>query len=350
MIIHFFTKGDRGAGSSRLRAFFVADYLNNLGCNTVVHSPSTLQASQTRWPRKITLLWEYLKIIKNIDKDDVIFLQRTLYNKYFLIIISIYKLIFRRKMIFDFDDAMYVYLPYKTAWLSWISDAVIVAFKNSQTWAGRFNNNVYYVPTSIPFEIYSRQKKSFSNIKKPWVIGWIGNAHDQFVNLKLLGPALFKLKKNNISFKFRLIGAIEYKPVYEYFQNLLGENVEFIDSLEWGKPEVVIDEIIKFDISLVPLVFDEWNRGKYSLKALESMALGIPTVVSATDGAKELIQNETNGFLVQDEADWVNAIMKIMSMDKNAYEELGLSGRKTVEELYSLEANVPKIKNIIYSL
>ncbi len=350
MKVHFFTKGDEAAGSSRLRAFFVARYLERLGVEAVVHSPSTVQASATRWPKKIAVLAQYVRILWSIRKDDVIFLQRTIYNKYFLILIVLYRMTFHRKMIFDFDDAVYVHSPFRTKLLCRISDAVIVAFYSSQDWARAYNKNVHMIPTSIPFEIYARQSKDYSRVGSPWIIGWIGNGVDQFVNLKLLGPVFEQLKKSEIPFKFRIIGALGYQPLYQYFGELLGDDAEFIDKLDWKNPEAIIAEVKKFDISVVPLVLDEWNRGKYSLKALESMSLGIPTIIMATEGAKRVIEDGVNGFLATTTEDWVEALSTVMHMDSATYQAMGQKGKETVRDGYSLEANVPKIKDIIFHL
>ena len=350
MTIHFFTKGDETAGSSRLRAFYVAKYLARMGLHTIVHTPSTIAVSVTRWPRKFFLLREYVRILRTIKSDDVIFLQRTIYNKYFLILIILYRLFFGRKLIFDFDDAIYIHSPLRTKILCRISDAVIVAFYTSQEWARRYNKNVYMIPTSIPFETYSRWEKDYTTIGNPWILGWIGNGVDQFVNLKLLEPVFKELQKRNIKFVFRIIGALEYKPLYQFFTDLLGDSVEFIDRLDWTKPEVIIKEVQSFDISVVPLVMDEWNRGKYSLKAIESMSLGIPTIITATEGAKRMIQNGRNGFLAATPGEWIFALTRVMAMDRELYKSIGLAGRETVKKEYSLEANVPKIRDIIMSL
>ncbi|MDE2020494.1 MAG: glycosyltransferase family 4 protein [Patescibacteria group bacterium] len=350
MRVHFFTKGDETAGSSRLRAFFVADYLKRLGMDTVVHNPSTMLASTTRWPKKFTLLVQYARILRSIKKGDVIFLQRTIYNKYFLVLIVLYRLTFRRKMVFDFDDAVYLHSPFRTKLLCRLSDAVIVAYYTSQEWARAYNANVHMIPTSIPFETYAKERKELRAAPDEWLIGWVGNGVDQLVNLKLLAPAFAKLLKQGRRFKFRIIGALGYRPLYDFFTELLGDRAEFIDALDWTKPEAVIQEIRKFDISVVPLVLDEWNRGKYSLKALETMSLGIPTVIMGTEGARQVIQDGQNGFLATEPEEWASALSRIMDMDAAAYAAMGDKARATVKEGYSLESNVPKIRDIIVNL
>ncbi|MGH7141082.1 MAG: glycosyltransferase family 4 protein, partial [Minisyncoccia bacterium] len=291
-----------------------------------------------------------LHILWAVRKDDVIFLQRTIYNKYFLVLIVVYRFITRRKMVFDFDDAVYVHSPFRTKLLCRISDAVIVAYYTSEEWARAYNKNVYMIPTSIPFGMFSKERKKLAAMPDEWLIGWIGNGVDQLVNLKLLAPAFTDLLKHGRRFKFRIIGALGHKPLYDFFIELLGDKAEFVDALDWTRPETVIEEVKKFDISVVPLVRNEWNRGKYSLKALESMSLGIPTVIMGTEGAAHVIQNGINGFLATTTQEWVSALVRIMDMDAATYAGMGERGRQTVKEGYSLEVNVPKIKNILETI
>ncbi|MBI3631725.1 MAG: hypothetical protein HY219_02570, partial [Candidatus Staskawiczbacteria bacterium] len=85
--IHFFTKGDKNCGSSRQRAFLVAEKMTQQGIKTIVHEPSNELISKTRWPGKFKLLKATLVNLLQIKHGDIIFLQRTIYNKYFLIFV-----------------------------------------------------------------------------------------------------------------------------------------------------------------------------------------------------------------------------------------------------------------------
>jgi len=48
---------------------------------------------------------------------------------------------------------------------------------------------------------------------------------------------------------------------------------------EW-RPDTEVPELDRFDIGVMPLPDEEWARGKCALKALQYMALGIPTVTA----------------------------------------------------------------------
>ena len=87
MNFHFFTKGDENVASSRYRAYLLAKELKKIGHQADVF------ALDFRWKNKSGLLintklfFKYLKLFYSFDKNDVIFLQRTVYNKYFIYII-----------------------------------------------------------------------------------------------------------------------------------------------------------------------------------------------------------------------------------------------------------------------
>ena len=107
-MIYFFTKDDKNTPSSRSRAFLIAEQLNTRGIKSKVCYPSLSLVSRTKWPQKLKFIAAYIKILFEIQKGDIIFLQRAVYNKYFFVLIVLYKLFFNRKMIFDFDDAIYL--------------------------------------------------------------------------------------------------------------------------------------------------------------------------------------------------------------------------------------------------
>lgn len=345
MTIHFFTKGPKTAASSRQRAFLVAEELNRRGIKAIVHQPPLVLCSTTPWPGKIKLIFQYLKIFAQIKKMDTIYLQRTIYNKYFFVLIILYKLIFRRKIIFDFDDAIYSHSFFKTKTLTKLADVVIVGGHSLADWAKQYNKNVHIIPTSVEFENYAKYTKKYNSSLNKIVIGWVGNAVGHYENLKILVPVFEKLIKADIDFKFVLIGALGSQKVYDLFRNIEGLEVEFIDALDWGNPAAVPSHIQKFDIGVMPLVDNEWNRGKCAFKAIEYMACGIATICSAVGENNYLIKDGENGFLADTADEWVDKIKKIYNKSELLI-KLGMEAQKTILKDYSFEANISKLMNI----
>ncbi len=359
MTIHFFTKGPKTAGSSRQRAFLVAEELNQRGIKAIVYPPPLILGSKTSWPKKIKLILKYLKIFTKIKKEDIIYLQRTIYNKYFFVLIVLYKFIFKRKIIFDFDDALYLHSSpessirrrsyFKTKTLTQIADAVVVGSHALYEWAKKYNQKVYLIPTSLKFENYQKFTKNYSIAKEKITIGWVGGAVDQYDNLKLLTSVFERLINSGLPIKFLLIGALGSKKVYDLFQNIRGLDVEFIDALNWAGPTAVPSHIQRFDIGVMPLVDNKWSRGKCAFKAIEYMACGIATICSAVGENNYLIEDGGNGFLAKDEDEWYNKFKQLI-LDKNLREKLGKEGQKTIKDKYSYQSNIPKLIEIFKKL
>lgn len=348
-MIHFFTKGDIKSGSSRQRAFLISQELNLAGLKSVVHQPSTMEISETQWPRKARQIWKIMRILRTINKDDIVFLQRTVYNKYFWLVIVCYKLLFRRRMIFDFDDMVYINSALATKVLVQISDAVIVGSHALFDWAKSINDNTYLVPTSLDFKEYFAYKKDYSKRSDELVLGWIGGATYHYENLRLLLPVFKRLIEQEVNFRFILIGAMGDKKVYDLFNGITDLKVEFIDHLEWGRAGVVPAAIQKFDIGLMPLVDDPWNRSKCAYKAIEYMACGVVTIASPVGENNYLITDGTNGFLPAHTEDWVDNIMETCGQ-KIDMEKISLAAIKTIKCNYSFSVAVPSIIEIINNI
>jgi len=346
MTVHFFTKGNKNAGSSRQRAFFVAEKLNQRGIHTIVHKPPLIFVSQTLWPQKKRLIIDFLKIFTHIKKDDVIYLQRAIYNKYFFILIVLYKIFFDRKIIFDFDDAIYLHSFLKTKTLVRLADVVIVGSHTLAIWAYKYNKKVEIIPTSVCFSQYERFTKNYTTENKVITIGWIGGAKDQFENLKILKAPLQKLVSKGLLVKFVLIGAQKFMPVYNLFSDIKGLETSIIDTLRWDNPNAVPSYIQQFDIGVMPLTDDEWNRGKCAFKAIEYMACGVATICSAVGENNYLIQDGNNGLLVANTEEWFNKL-RLLILNSDLRQKLGKNGQQSIKERYSYDVSIPRIINIL---
>lgn len=342
MVIHFFTKGDVNVPSSRQRAYLLSKELKKHKIETIVHAPSVDSISQTAWPKKLYLILQAVKALSQIKNGDVIFLQRTIYNKYFFILICLYKFLFRRKIIFDFDDAIFLHSLFKTKILVKISDLVIVGSHELLEWAGKYNKRVYFIPTCTNFTSFP-VKNSFSGESEALILGWAGNSSAHSDNLKLLAPILKEIIKNNIKIKFFLAGATNNKKILDIFKSIEGLDMKVI---EWMAPEKVLDIIHTFDVGLMPLVDNPWNRGKCAWKIVEYMACGVPAIGSCVGENKYIIKDGINGFLPKTVEDWVSVVRKI-SENKKILSSLGAQARKTIEDFYSFDAQVKNIIEII---
>lgn len=351
MTIHFFTFSDRVAPSSRQRGFAIAEELAQRGFSTVVHTPTVLSLSRTPWPGKFKLIIQVIRSLPSIKKGDIVFLQRAVYNKYFFVIMVIYLKLFRRKMIFDFDDPIYTHTPFKTRIFTQMADAVIVCTHGQATWAKRYNPRVSIAHIAIDASPYEKHTKEYTSPVARPIIGWLGTGPEHIANLPILAPALGRLAaQKDTPFTFVLIGAFSDPRVYGLFEHIPNLNVRFIDKLAYLDPESAPKEIQKFDIGVVPHQSEgEWNRSKTSMKILEYMACAVPAVVSAFGEMPYIITDGVNGFTAASEDEWVEKLALLLK-DSALRERLGRAGQQTVQEQYSFDAIVPKIAQVICSV
>jgi len=251
----------------------------------------------------------------------------------------------RRKLIFDFDDAVYLHSYFKTRVLTELADVVTVGSHALYDWAKKYNKNVYLIPTSVKFENYSIHPKNFSLRLEKFTIGWLGNGPAHYENLKILREVLMRVVKDE-GYKLLLIGSLGSEDVYNLFTDIKGLEVEFIDKID---PELASDFIKTFDVGVMPLTDDEWSLGKCALKAIEYMACAVPTIASSVGENKYLIDDGNNGFLASGISEWVNKI-NLLKNDPNLAERIGKVGKETIEKEYTFSINIPKIIKIIEKL
>ncbi len=99
----------------------------------------------------------------------------------------------------------------------------------------------------------------------------------------------------------------------------------------------------------MPLPDDEYSRGKCGFKLLQYMALGIPSIASPVGVNQEIIQNGSNGFLASSNEDWVDNLSLLIENKEMRY-SIGMNGRRTVENQYSLKKYAPELLSTLISL
>jgi glycosyltransferase involved in cell wall biosynthesis len=76
------------------------------------------------------------------------------------------------------------------------------------------------------------------------------------------------------------------------------------------------------------------------------LACGIPAVVSPVGVSDEILRISDVGLAARDANDWFIALDRLYS-DRELCAQLGAAGRKLVEERFSVQANVPRLAQVI---
>ena len=188
-----------------------------------------------------------------------------------------------------------------------------------------YNSKVVVNPTTIETEQYHNPDRSKLKLRTDKVIiGWTGT-HSTLKYVDEIIPVIQSLEQ---AYPVLLRIISDRKP------QLKLSNVEFI---KWKK-ETEIEDLLSFDIGIMPLSDDDWARGKCGFKALQYMALKIPCLASDVGVNSEIIQNGVNGYLCSSKEEWEAALVELIQ-NKGVRASLGEAGRRSVQERYSVTSN-----------
>lgn len=247
--------------------------------------------------------------------------------------------VFRKKIIYDFDDAIWLEDPKEKgsflAKLKWKSKVkhicrwslkVSVGNEYLSSFAQNFNANVILNPTTIDTELLHNPKffDHSLNSKEELCIGWTGT-HSTLQYLHIIVPALQRLNEK-YSFKFRVIS--NHKP--DFFL----PNLEYV---KW-KASTEIEDLAAIDIGLMPLTDDYWSNGKCGFKALQYMSLEKPALVSPVGVNAKIVNHTVTGYHCKTDDDWYKYLSFLFD-NKNTIPQMGQRGREFVENSYSLASN-----------
>ncbi len=250
--------------------------------------------------------------------------------------------ILRKKIVYDFDDAIWV--PTMSAHnrkfrfirsfskigkvCKW-SYLVTVGNKFLGEYAGRFSKNVKIIPTVVNTDTVHGQVQE-QETEKP-AVGWTGS-FTTLVYLNKVLPVLQRLQ-DKIDFTFYVIA--DQDPALPL------KNYQFI---RW-KSDTETEDLLRFHIGLMPLTDDVISRGKCGFKAIQYMALGIPPLVSPVGVNTDIVQDDVNGFICDEEKEWEEKLERLL-LQTELRKRIGMEARRKIEQQYSVHSTKELFLNI----
>jgi len=250
--------------------------------------------------------------------------------------------VLRKKIIYDFDDA--IWLPnnseanrFIARWFKFhrkVKGICRMSYKVSAgnhflaQYAKQVNSQSEVIPTTIDTDNYHNKFKMHTN-KIPLVVGWTGT-HSTLIQISQIEEQLGKLQ-NEIAFELLIICNADpgfTKVNYSYHP--------------WNA-ETEINDLLRFDIGVMPLRNTDWERGKCGFKALQYMSLGIPCIASDVGANSNIITHNVDGILISPEKpeDWIFHLRDLLQ-NTTKRKTLGDAGRKTVLDHFSVKSNTNK--------
>jgi len=190
---------------------------------------------------------------------------------------------------------------------------------------------VELLPSVVDASKYSVKSPSPEN---PVTIGWIGSPS----TAKFLRPVASALEEMAVSRGARIVA--------------VGANPGQLDSLPaeirpWHE-ESEVAEIQAFDIGIMPLPDEPFERGKCGYKLIQYMACGKPVVASPVGVNSVIVRDGVEGLLPFSFSQWGEALGRLCD-NPSLRERLGAAGRKRIEENYSLQSSAPRLEELLCS-
>ena len=313
------------ASSSRYRVLQYLPFLKEQGVDVSVHP------RQQRWRDK-------LQFYNTLGQYDLLVIQRKLFTP----VEFWYIRQKAKKIVYDFDDAV-MYRSSGSASSTSFSrrlkfgymmkrvDYVIAGNQFLKSEVLPYNEHVAVIPTTIDLSRYSAKEEA--DQRNVITIGWLGSSS----TLKYLRPLIPVLEKT-----YRKHPNVQLKIVCDRFLDSL--NLPVIKK-RWASEEEEAD-LKSFDIGIMPLTDDLWSRGKCGLKILQYYSVGVPVVCTPVGINGEIVKDGVNGFWARNETEWEERLLTLIE-EEGLRREMGINGRRTVEEGYSLEVNAPRLFSVI---
>ena len=250
--------------------------------------------------------------------------------------------IFRKKIIYDFDDsvwvstsspanpfAAYIKCAWKVKYIAKWSYTISTGNQFLADFAKQYCNDVRIIPTVVNTNTKHNQLKNHDTL--PLTIGWTGT-FTNFVQLDII-IAVIKQLQQNYDFTFLIIA--DKDPLYK--------EIKYVYK-PWDL-NTEIEDLLKMHIGVMPLGNTVLALGKCAFKAIQYMSLGIPAVVSNIGANKDVVKDGINGYCASNEQEWYNKLSYLLEHSEKRV-ELGKNARASIISNYSVEST----KNDFFNL
>ncbi len=235
----------------------------------------------------------------------------------------------KSRIIYCIDDAVYlkknkltIGVLSNSAYYNFLDqvDRMVVGSEDYFELLSRYKHKMYYVPNAVNIVNTNNEAE-----KSKVTLGWIGSPNTTKY-LDLIRDALNSLLENyGEVVRVVLIGAdsIKHKkiPAATYQDWSLEDESKLLSQL---------------DVGLMPLMDDEWERGKCGYKIIQYFSHGIPALASPVGINKRLINNSSGGYLCNNNSQWLERLIELIQ-NKEKRKQMGQNALRYASENHKLK-------------
>jgi glycosyltransferase involved in cell wall biosynthesis len=249
-----------------------------------------------------------------------------------------------RRIVYDFDDAIYLGKPdrpggqpdlsrfrrAKFAATCRAADLVVVGNSTLAEEAKRWAPRVAVLPTPVDVTRYATDGKRTGRR-----LVWIGRGGN-LSYLSLIRPVLDELSRELPDLTLRIV--CDRFPDWPELK---------VEQETWSS-QTEAQALATADVGLMPLCDDGWTRGKSAFKLLQYGASALPSVASPVGMNRAVVLDGATGYLAADAQQWSNSLRELLrSPEKRRV--MGRQARKRVENEFDLRVIAPKAARLYES-
>lgn len=332
MKVLFVTDGSKFHPSTRIRVLQYLPYLTFDNINFHIHyrvlnfGPGTLNSIIFFITKRFLRLSLFFKILFYIY--DIIFIQRTIISSLELKIIKYRK----KKLIYDIDDGIFLYnLSYRNGFFKMTSAAnkILVSTPFLKYYLEKDQKKAELVYSSVD------STKFFGTLDMPKnkvIIGWSGSSSTLKYVASILNDILEILHNFNFV-EFHYISAHDELSRFH-------ERIFFHKWSEKLEPEIIRN----FDIGIMPLEYNEWEKYKGGYKIFMYLMSDVPVLASSIGINQLIIGNGKTGFLIKDKSEWAR-YLHLLCSQPNILKNLKTQVNLMDKSYFNLRTNYFILKN-----
>lgn len=233
-------------------------------------------------------------------------------------------------IVFDMDDAVFAEYPIDSLLRGSVAATVGNEHLAEYVRLTSPSTEVTVIPTVIDTGKYVPAPR----LPGPPIVGWIGTSS---TFTRYLSPYLSGIMRvcREHGAQFRVIASPDVRGRVEAAGALF---------VPWSL-NTEISELQRFDIGLMPLLDDEFVRGKCAFKLIEYGAVGRPSVGSDIGANREVIEHGVTGYLSQSPAE-LEARLADLLRSPDLGLNLGVAARQVIEARFSLASQVKVMERV----
>lgn len=195
----------------------------------------------------------------------------------------------------------------------------------------KLNPNVILIPTVVDLEKYPYTPPVD---RLPLTAAWIGTPVTYKECFLPFASVWQKLCKET-GLKFKIIAR-------ENLPDIPGVNMEKVNWSQENEAQLLSE----CDFGIMPLVNDDFSRGKSAYKLIQYAACGLPAAASPVGENSLFITHGENGFLASSAEEWISAVQTLESL--SVREKMSLAMQKKAFD-YSLQKYIPVMTEFLQS-